>query len=592
MLNLFKKKDRVSKEAGGQKVDLKKVSLGFNVDENRIRVLPAKFLPQRKSLSSKYKLIIIIISALIVVLGVFTALLFNKGFSSFLFGEKEESFVGEEAFLSGQGEGQTSNSSGLEGLSEDGEEGGGLDGESPRLFRKEVLDEKGVLAGVIVFETREELEYLDLKVAATLPEQEIISDENNNKFKIIGGVYLFDPGGVRLSEGDLKVEIFYNKNLLLNLKARDLKVLNWEAEPALKILPGEVKETEDQVDILVNVLPKGKVALAVLTEGGLDGKQSAEGVSVIEPVGALPSSQDSDNDDLTDEEEVLYETEPELGDSDSDGLGDGEEVLTWYEVRAGEVPDSHLDVYKSESEQYSLYYPVLWTIDETQEGTVSFVSGKTGEFIRVMIQENPKTLGAREWYLEQAVGVSKEQVKVGEINGLETAWSLDQFTAYVAKGDKIYLINYNVGLKDEAGFKTTFEGVTQSFHFPADLITGYKYTNEEYGFTLDLPVEWAGYDVVSYQHNWGEGLKSKSLIFRLTSAHPEECTPYDKCAIFFIDIFDFTTWDAVRLLDTAPLLVNVNNDYVFAYRESTYYASDLRDRVGEVEGVIETFGFE
>ena len=590
MFGLFKKK-------GKQKVDVKEAAANFNVDEHRIKAMPEKFLPKEKTSKSKYKFVIIIVGVLIVLAGTFTGLLiFSDGFNTLLFDDKREDAneTNVTNVTNEEGEGSTLRPCSGSPLPFDAAQGSSEGGEVGQVFRKEVRDETGGLAGAVVFEMRKELEYLDLRVAGFLAEPETISDEVNNKFKIIGGVYSFDPGGVRLSEGILGLEIFYNENYLRGFKPSDLKVLNWEVEPEVDILTGEVFEDRGVVEIDVNVLPRGKIALGVLMEEGEGGEEPPLGGSgEVEPIGALPDSEDSDNDGLTDEEEGLYDMDISLADSDEDGTGDKDEVLAWYEVQVGEVPDTHLDVYTDEVKDYSIYYPVLWTVDvDDEEGIVSFMSGATGESAQVMIQGNPEGLGAKEWYLEQAIGISADKVKAGEINGLDAAWSLDQFTAYIARDENIYLINYSVGLKDEASFKTTFDAMVSSFHFAGDLITGYKYIDEDYGFSLELPLAWVDFDIVEYENDWGEGNISNSLIFRLPTEFPEECSPYSKCAIFFIDIFDFTTWDEARLLDTAPMMVNVNNDYVYGYRLSTYYASDLGERMGEVEEIIETFVFE
>jgi len=39
-------------------------------------------------------------------------------------------------------------------------------------------------------------------------------------------------------------------------------------------------------------------------------------------------------------------------------------------------------------------------------------------------------------------------------------------------------------------------------------------------------------------------------------------------------------------------LVNVNNDYVFAYYKRELNASDLEQQIGEIENIIETFVFK
>ncbi|NQU77899.1 hypothetical protein HQ544_04355 [Candidatus Falkowbacteria bacterium] len=592
MFSLSKKKNKDLPKELGQPVTPQGAGLpgSVEIDESKIKTMPEKFLPKGKE-SNKFLLIIIVVAAFVLIMGAFTGLLlFSESFNNMIFGGDDGDLVldrddssGSDS-LDGDGDG-TGDDDG------DGGEPGDDDGDETAIFRKEVTKTGGELVGAISFEMRKELEYLELVVSAGMPEKDMISDDNNNTFKIIGGVYSFEPGGVMLAEGDLVVEIFYNSDDLGKFSGSDLKILNWEEEPEVSFLVGEINEIIDKMEIEMDGLPRGKIALGLLI-GDDDLDDPDDPGSEILPIGAIPDAVDADGDGLTDQEEDLYLFEADNTDTIGDGYGDEAEVMAFYKAELNKELDASLESYESEEMGYVIYYPMMWDVTEGEAGMITFSSGDTGETVRIMIQENPDKLKPREWYLLQASGVDEDQIKTGLINDLETAWSLDQFTAYISLDEDIYLINYNAGLNDEAGFKTTFDGMASSFHFPELLAGGYAYQNEQYGFSLVLPLLWEGYDMVEYENDWGGGLSSNSLIFRLGTDFPEECSPYDKCAMFFIDIFDFTTWDEVRLLDESPLLVNVDSEYVFTYRKSTYYGSDLGERAEEVEDVIATFVLE
>jgi len=591
MFNLFKKKNKGQKEKEGV-VNTKKAVMDYKVDKENVKVMPEKFLPKKGKSDSNYKVVIIIVSVLIVLVGIFAGLLtFSDSFNELLFGERQVNFNGDML------DSKDDDSEPVEDQDQEVKDNSDTDPEEDEerkeVFRKEVLDEEGRVVGAIVFEMRDELEYLDLKVVALLPEDNILTDEINNKFEIIGGVYSFNPGGVRLSGGDLKIEIFYKDDSLNGSDAGELKILNWEKEPEISLIPGVVNKSESNLKMEVGILPRGSMALAILKEEGTPFVPDEPGD--IDPIGALPLAKDTDGDGLTDDEEGLYNLDTTKIDSDDNGVSDEDEVFKIYEMVLEEAPDLRLGVYNNEEEGYKIYYPSTWPVEEGEEGMVTFSSGSTGETVKIIIQANPENLTAKEWYLEQS-GISNTinsaQIKTGLINGLDVAWSLDQYTAYAVREETVYLINYSAGLKEEASFKATFDGMVKSFNFPLDLITGYKYSNSDYGFSLELPLAWADYDAVAIEKDWGTELISTSLMFRLPSSEPELCAPYDKCAIFIIDIFDFITWNDVRLLDSAPLLVNVNNDYVFSYHRSDYYASDLEERVAEVGEVVETFVFD
>lgn len=589
MFGIGKKKNE---EAGGQdKMIGAKLDLGgIQIDESKIKTIPEKFLPSKQMSGGKYNAVIIVIVILIVIVGTFTALLtFSESFSEMIFGKKIETVEGGDLL--------DSSTTDEVSTSTTGEETG--DTAEAQAFRKEVLSDTGEFVGAISFLMRKELEYVDLRTSATLPDKEEIIDSSNNKFKIIGGVYAFDPGGTKLADGNLKIEIFYNNNQLGEYKAADLKVLNWEKEPEIDFIAGTVKGADSKVELEVGVLPKGKIALAVLTETTSELSATSTSNEDIEPVGALPSTTDTDDDGLTDDEEKLYGMDSAKSDSNGDGKTDKDEVLSWYQVNSGEKADSHLKVLDNKGKGYIIYYPATWTTEGStstasttadEEKAFSFVA-PTGEMIQIMVKANPQGLSPKEWYLKQTGESSDSQIKTGQINGLDAAWSWDQFTSYVAKDKEIYLITYNTGLKEEASFKTTFLGMVGSFHFPELLVKSYKYENKKYGFSIELPIAWKDYDVYDYTKDWGAGLKSNSLMFRLPTKYKEECNGYEKCATFIIDVFDSKTWDKVRLLDNAPLLVNVNDNYVFAYHKNDVYGSDLEEQMQGVDDIMATFVF-
>ena len=534
MFNLLKKKNKKEIAGAGHGGEVGKPADSIVIDDKNIKTIPEKFLPTKSDKgSSYYKFIIIAIGVLIIIIGVFTGLLlFSDDFNEIIFGKDKIAAI-DEGYEENVKIREYENNDGIgeEQRTNVVELGVGDEIAATEIFRKEALDEQGRVAGAIMFEMRRELEYLGLRTGASLLEVETISDEDNNQFKIIGGVYSFEPGGVKLADGELLVEIFYSKERLVDYIADDLVVLNWETEPEISFLTGNINELESLMEIKMNVLPRGKIALGVLVEvlvPPLADDETAE----VAPVGALPDAEDSDGDGLTDSEEILYGMDVSMRDTDGNGLDDWAEVLSWYAVELDKDLDSSLEVYASGTEEYSIYYPSLWAIED-KEGEISFTAD-TGESAQIMIQSNPQNLSARDWYLQQASGITASQIKSGEINGLDAAWSLDQFTCYIAREENIYLINYNIGLRDEAGFKATFDAIVSSFHFPKMLITSYSYKNEDYGFNLELPLSWENYDVVNLQKNWGDGLDGDSLMFRLASEYPEECSPYDKCAIFII----------------------------------------------------------
>lgn len=182
------------------------------------------------------------------------------------------------------------------------------------------------------------------------------------------------------------------------------------------------------------------------------------------------SGLDSDGDGLTDAEEDVFGSSVSDPDTDRDGFLDGHEVFHLYNP-AGTSPEKLIDTgavnnYKNEADKYQIYYPKNWTIGGLgsggRDGTI--INSGTGEFISIIVEENPEHLPIISWYLEQAPGV-----KAGEIqtfvtkNGLDGVKSLDGFSAYFTTNGVVYVISYNIGTKIEINYKRTFEMMLNSF---------------------------------------------------------------------------------------------------------------------------------
>ena len=195
----------------------------------------------------------------------------------------------------------------------------------------------------------------------------------------------------------------------------------------------------------------------------------------------LPSSTDSDLDGLTDVEETLYGTKANTPDTDGDGYIDGKKVQTdgtiIGEVYLGYDPtssgkklaDSNLvKLYTNPTYNYSILYPAKWLASQTntttQDQSITFYPDtSTGEFIQVLVQNNPTRLSAKNWYLSLNSGVDSNEIESIVINGLEGVKSLDGSTIYLAKTDKIYVISYNAGGVTSLNYATTFGMMYQSF---------------------------------------------------------------------------------------------------------------------------------
>ncbi len=190
----------------------------------------------------------------------------------------------------------------------------------------------------------------------------------------------------------------------------------------------------------------------------------------VEIPAVIPPSSDLDNDGLTDTEEALFNTDINNEDTDGDNYNDGLEVRNLYNP-AGTAPiriaeSGLVETYNNMEFGYSIIYPADWirrSIDNTSREVI--FSSATGEFVQVIIEENPSRLTALGWYMQEFPSIGQNQISEEEMEFFEGVRSPDESTVYLTYGDReyIYVISYNTGVREEANFKTTFEMMLESF---------------------------------------------------------------------------------------------------------------------------------
>ncbi|MBI5732203.1 MAG: hypothetical protein HY982_02480 [Candidatus Magasanikbacteria bacterium] len=181
---------------------------------------------------------------------------------------------------------------------------------------------------------------------------------------------------------------------------------------------------------------------------------------------------DADNDGLTDKEEFFYATDAVKPDSDADGYVDGLEVENLYNPLGFKpvklIDSGRVEIYANPTYGYSIFYPKGWlaqALDANNEEVI--FSSDTGEFVEVRAEDNLLKMAVADWYLAQSPGVKAEDLRtVKTKEGGEGVLSPDSLTVYLPFEDKIFLINYNIGLKTEVNFLTTFKMMTASFKAP------------------------------------------------------------------------------------------------------------------------------
>jgi len=179
------------------------------------------------------------------------------------------------------------------------------------------------------------------------------------------------------------------------------------------------------------------------------------------------SAIDSDQDGLSDLEEIILDCNINSDDSDGDGYKDLDELKKLYNPAGlGEIiVNSNIEKYTNASHKYSIYYPDIWLkTDVDGDNSVLFRAGNN-QYMQIIVQDNVKRQSLEEWY--------KEQLNIPSIQGSQivykTGWngikSEDGLIVYLmqSSNNKIFIISYNVGLDNMLRFKNIFDMIVESF---------------------------------------------------------------------------------------------------------------------------------
>ena len=185
---------------------------------------------------------------------------------------------------------------------------------------------------------------------------------------------------------------------------------------------------------------------------------------------AILGSLDSDKDGLTDAEEDLLGLNKSLIDTDSDSYADAEEIENFYSPADKEkvkLSDwNFIKSYANAKYGYNVLYPSVWLLDsfDPTDPKEVMITAANNEFVNIIVEEKPNTENISDWYKRQNPGLDTSSVKFyRSYNKLNVMESPDGFTRFIDAGDKVYILNYNIGLKEEADYPNLFKMIVNSF---------------------------------------------------------------------------------------------------------------------------------
>lgn len=207
------------------------------------------------------------------------------------------------------------------------------------------------------------------------------------------------------------------------------------------------------------------------TPQGIDPEPEATeepgGVRAIVPP---PPTTDADIDGLTDAEEPVFGSDPTKPDSDGDGYSDGTEVGGGYDPSRGEgamlSTSERFLPYRNEQFGYEARYPKDWELKVVDgAGAEVLFRSEGGEFIEVLVVGNPEGLSAAAWYASQVPGLTAGEVPQLAMGDVHWTMSTDGLNAYVAAGNSIVTVSYNIGTRTQASYYQVLRTVLRLFKF-------------------------------------------------------------------------------------------------------------------------------
>ena len=184
-----------------------------------------------------------------------------------------------------------------------------------------------------------------------------------------------------------------------------------------------------------------------------------------EPAPEFIPAADTDKDNLTDAEEAIYGTHKNRRDTDNDSYIDGDEVANLYDPTSPGSARLHasplVSTYLNSAYNYNIIHPASWTVKGINDSII--FQDPNGEFIQVLITQNDQGfIDIKEWY---QMNINPDISGLSDIT-VDTQPAIrtpDSMQVYFIFGDHVYSLIYNIGLRTDFNFITTFDMMIKSF---------------------------------------------------------------------------------------------------------------------------------
>jgi hypothetical protein len=211
-------------------------------------------------------------------------------------------------------------------------------------------------------------------------------------------------------------------------------------------------------------------ATSMPADNGLATSTATSTPNLIEqqpPAGLIPSL-DSDQDGLSDAEEILLGTSTSTPDTDGDGYLDGAELLNLYDPASSTgklITNANISWYQNKTFNYSVLYPRAWQLSSNGGDDSIMFKSLDNQFLQIIVQPNTAKQTLDQWFIDQmAVTTINDSDRISG-TGWQGIKNLDGLTVYLmdTQQNYIYTLAYNPGENNILDYIHIFNMMVKSF---------------------------------------------------------------------------------------------------------------------------------
>lgn len=180
----------------------------------------------------------------------------------------------------------------------------------------------------------------------------------------------------------------------------------------------------------------------------------------------IETEEDSDQDGLTDKEEILLGSDSYSADSDQDGYDDLAEIISLYNpTGAGKITENvNIEEYTNNTFNYNIFYPVSWTKSVVGGDDSIMFRSDDGHFIQIIVQPNADQQSIADWYSQQFGDEAISPESIIAADSWQGIRNEEGLIIYLTDNDKenIFVLSYITGPDEFLSYKNIFEMAVKS----------------------------------------------------------------------------------------------------------------------------------